>query len=89
MLTAARERGKSVRQSIAELRRLDRKKAYEMDALLEAQRLARHSMSVEATGRAVGVIAHDLDNALTSILGLSSLLEAEDYASDEDIRDAS
>ena len=88
VLDAAQGRITAVSSATLEMRRLQIQGADENNALLGAQRTAERAMRVEATGRAVSVVAHDINNALNSILGWSALLERDPNPRAEDVAEA-
>jgi PAS domain S-box-containing protein len=49
----------------------------DVDAIKRLQEQSRHAQKMESLGRLGGCVGHDLNNALTAILGFSQLLEAE------------
>ncbi len=49
----------------------------DIDAAKRLQEQSRHAQKMESLGRFAGCVEHDLNNALTAILGFSQLLEAD------------
>ena len=88
VVTTAQNRLSRVQTSIRRLALLRDQSDAEEDALKVARQTAERATRLEATGRAAGAVAHDLNNALAGILGWSSFLEDEPSPTADDLREA-
>lgn len=77
-----------VQEATSRLQEVIERRVDETAALGEAQRSMERMTRVEATGRAVSVIAHDLNNALAGVMGWSSILASSETIDPEDLQSA-